>query len=121
MKDSQTIEQQYYWMKVAAKDKFERSLIASTGAAIEIVQDDYVIAYGSDSELKKIQKLGRLVAASNLAYEPLDYPPKDAAFHNYAELTAAMKTLADANPNLVKINAGLLCGFCSGKAKPVRI
>ncbi len=98
---------EYYWMKVSATDKFQRSVIASTGAAIEIVKDDYVIAYGNDIELSKIKKLGWLLASSNLAEEmsQKDFPTKDAAYHNYAELTEAISTLAKNNPDIVSLSS----------------
>lgn len=94
---------EYYWIKVAADDKFERSLIAETGAAIEIVKDDYVIAYGNDIELKKLQKLGWVTAFSNLAQE--DFPVKDSPYHNYAELTDALTQLAQANRDIVSMTS----------------
>jgi carboxypeptidase T len=101
VKQAQSTDQNYYWMKVAAKDKFQRSVVANTGAAIEIVKEDFVIAYGSDIELAQIKKLGWLQASSNLAQE--DYPAKDAVYHNYAELTDALSKLASENPDLVKL------------------
>ena len=107
VKYANSIDSQYYWMKVAAQDKFQRSVISSTGAAIEIVKDDYVIAYGNDIELAKIKKLGWLLASSNLAEEMKikDFPTKDAAYHNYAELTEALNTLAKNNPDIVRMSS----------------
>ena len=98
---------QYYWMKVVADNKFQRSVIASTGAAIEIVKDDYVIAYGNDIELAKIKDLGWLIAASNLNDElsAKDFPTKDAAYHNYAELTEALNFLAKSNPDILHLSS----------------
>lgn len=107
IKYANSTDTQFYWMKVAASDKFQRSVIASTGAAIEIVKDDYVIAYGNDVELNKIKKLGWLVAASNLAEEmnAKDFPTKDSAYHNYAELTDALNTIARNNPDIVHMSS----------------
>lgn len=105
VKQVQSSDHQYYWMKVKAKDKFERSVIANTGAAIEIVKDDYVIAYGSDIELAAIKKLGWLEASSNLANEMKDFPTEDAAYHNYTELTNELKDLAAKNPDLVQLSS----------------
>ncbi len=107
IKNANSYDTQYYWMKVAADDKFERSVIASTGAAIEIVKDDYVIAYGNDIELGKIKKLGWLLAASNLAEEmsAKDFPTKDAAYHNYTELTEELNLLARNNPDIVHMSS----------------
>ena len=103
IKPASSTDRQYYWMKVAATDKFQRSVIASTGAAIEIVKEDFVIAYGNDIELAKIKKLGWLQASSNLAQE--DFPAKDAEYHNYAELTDDLNALAKANPELVRLTS----------------
>jgi carboxypeptidase T len=107
VKQANSTSNQYYWMKVAATDKFQRSVIASTGAAIEIVKDDYVIAYGSDIELARIKKLGWLQASSNLAEEmgAQDFPTKDAAYHNYAELTQALSNLAKNSPDIVQMSS----------------
>ena len=109
----QSESQNYYWMKIAAEDKFQRSVIADMGVAIEIVKDDYVIAYGSDVELAKIKAKGWLLAASNLEQEmqfaekagKLDYPSADSVFHNYAELTSELTALANANPSIVKMTS----------------
>lgn len=106
-KQAQSTDAQYYWMKIAATDKFQRSVVASTGAAVEIVKDDYVIAYGNDIELAKIKKLGWLLASSNLAQEihAKDFPTQDSAYHNYAELTSALRELADKNPDIVRMTS----------------
>lgn len=98
---------QYYWMKIAATNKFQRSVVASTGAAIEIVKDDYVIAYGNDIELAKIKKLGWLQASSNLAEEmsTKDFPKEDSAYHNYKELTDALNKIAKENPDIARLSS----------------
>ena len=103
MQPAHSNNHEYYWIKVAAKDKFQRSIIADSGAAIEIVKEDFVIAYGSDVELKKLQKLGWVQAYSNLAQE--DFPSKDAAYHNYTELTEELNKLAAANRDLVRMTS----------------
>ena len=104
LKKVQSTDYQYYWMKVAATDKFQRSVIANTGVAIEIVKDDYVIAYGNDLQKEQLNKLGWLQAASNLAQEK-DFPSKDTAYHNYDELVTAITKLANENPDLVKLTS----------------
>lgn len=105
--------QNYYWMKIKATDKFSRSIVASTGVAIENIKEDYVIAYGSESELTQIKNLGLLIASSNLQDErnfndkngvtSFDFPDQDDAYHNYDELTEALTKIANQNPNLVKM------------------
>lgn len=98
--------QEYYWMKIRAKDKFERSVVANI-VSIENAKEDFVIAYGSKAELNKIKDLGWLESYSDLYEEARfhgkDYPEKDSVYHNYAELTTALNKLANENPRLVRI------------------
>lgn len=105
---AQSTSNQRYWMKIRAKDKFERSVIANI-VGIENTKADYVIAFGSDEELKQIQKLGWLISYSNLAEENRlsgkDFPTNDSEFHNYEELTADLKKLANENPTLVAMTS----------------
>ena len=112
---AQSTNHKYYWMKIEARDKFQRSVIANTGASIEIVKDDYVIAYGSEINLAKIKSVARVIAASdimaeqkfhmNTGFGTLDFPPSDSAFHNYSELTTELQKLATANPDLVHLTS----------------
>lgn len=105
---AQSTSNQRYWMKISAKDKFQRSVIASI-VGIENATEDYVVAFGNDDELKQIQKLGWLLSYSNLADEQRfsgkDFPAKDSAYHNYAEMTAELQKLANENPTLVTMGS----------------
>ncbi len=112
---AQSTEHKYYWMKIEAHDKFQRSIIANTGATIEIVKEDYVIAYGNEKNLKQIKSIARVMAASDLRDEDRfhastgfgtrEFPASDSAFHNYSELTAALQKLATENPDLVQLTS----------------
>ena len=112
---AQSTNHKYYWIKIEAHDKFQRSVIANTGASIEIVKDDYVIAYGSEVNLAKIKSVARVIAASdimaeqkfhmNTGFGTLDFPPSDSAFNNYSELTTELEKLATANPDLVHLTS----------------
>lgn len=92
-----------YWMKIRALDKFERSVIESSGISIELVKDDYVIAYGGEDEIAIAKKLGWLEASSPLISKK-DFPTDDSEFHNYAELTEALQKLARENPDIVSLD-----------------
>lgn len=98
-----------YWMKIAASNKQTRTQIANTGVSIETVKDDYVIAYGSETELAAIKKLGLLQASSDLSKEsinrPQDFPSQDQAYHNYAELTDELHQMAQANSNIMQLTS----------------
>ncbi len=102
---AKSTDHQYYWMKIKASDQFQRSVIANTGVAIEIVKEDFVIAYGNDIELQRIEKLGWLQASSNLANEIKDFPNKDGIYHNYQELTLALQDIAQKNSDLVQMSS----------------
>jgi carboxypeptidase T len=111
---AQSTNANYYWMKIFAENKFDRSVLANDGIAIEIVQDNYVIAYGNDHDLNKIKNRGLLLASSDLQIEnnyrknlinAKDYPAKDSAYHNYQELTEALKNLTAKNSDLVKMTS----------------
>jgi carboxypeptidase T len=101
---SQSLNETYYWMKIRALDKFERSVIESAGISIELAKEDYIIAYGSEFELEKAKKLGWLIASSPILREK-DFPANDSDFNNYAEITAAMQTLAKDNPDIISLDS----------------
>lgn len=104
---NQANSRQYYWLKIKATDKFQRSIISEDGIAIEIVKDDYVIAYGSDLEKEKMEKRGWLLASSNLLLEKdfgaKDFPQQDQLYHNYTELTTALNQLASENSDIMRL------------------
>ncbi len=100
---------QYYWLKIKAQDKFQRSIITEDGIAIEIVKDDYVIAYGSEREKQLMEKRGWLLSASNLYLEKQagakDFPQQDQLYHNYLELTTELNNLVKENSDIMKLNS----------------
>ncbi len=90
-----------YWMKVKATNKFERSKIANTGAVIENVAPDYVIAFGSLKEMKAVKRTGLLLESFVYDVQLMDFPTNDTKFHNYGELLAELKAVADSAPEIV--------------------
>ena len=100
---------QFYWLKIQAYDKFQRSIISEDGIAIEIVRDDYVIAYGSEIEKEKMEKRGWLLASSNLVIEKemgaKDFPQEDQLYHSYTELTTELNALAKDNSDIMKLGS----------------
>lgn len=103
---AQTTDVAQYWMKINATDKFQRSVIADTGAAIEIIADDYVIAIGNLEEKKRIEDLGWMDVSFALT-DAMDFPAKDADYHNYAEMTKEIDDLVAAHSKVAqKITIG---------------
>jgi hypothetical protein len=76
----------------------DRTAIAQTGAAIDEVGANYVIVRATPEEASIISALGypiqRMVSTQ-------DFPPADAAYHNYAELSDEVLAVANAHPDLV--------------------
>lgn len=93
-----------YWVQVEAKDSFERSLIANTGASIESVFEDYVLAFASTETLRDLEKNHKVTSAVP-ALSAFDFPQNDQAFHNYFELEDALFNLASQYPNIAKLES----------------
>lgn len=93
-----------YWMKIKAADKFERTLVAETGVTIETVREDFVVALGNEEEKQALENLGILEVSFPMTAE-MDFPAKDAAFHNYDEMTKKLQDLAAAHPSISKLSS----------------
>jgi carboxypeptidase T len=94
-----------FWMKLKAKNKFERSLIADTGVAIEFVAEDYVIALGHSSTLSKLKAYNLVESSTAISAFDKSFPRKDEAFHDYAELTVALQKLQAKFPEMVSLTS----------------
>ena len=105
--DARADKDDLYWMKIRTKGKFERSAIANLGITIEGVDDDFVIAYGNQAEFAAVEKTGRLIVGFPLKgnTKTLDFPTSDSQFHNYAELTTEMNSLAAKYPDLTELKS----------------
>lgn len=97
-------ESTQFWMKIRAKDKFERSKIANTGVSIETTREDFVVGIGTLEEKKAVEKLGLLEVSFPLTAE-MDFPAKDAAFHNYSEMTEKLHSLAAQHPQIARLSS----------------
>lgn len=99
---AQTSSGNRYWMKIKASDQFQRSVIADIGAAIEKVEEDYVVAIGTLEEKNAIEKLGWM-DVSFVLNDSLDFPVEDADFHNYDEMVAALVKIHDMYPTITDL------------------
>ena len=93
------------WMRVKAKDKFERTRIADTGVSIEITADDYVMVIGNDAQAATLKKMGILESQLPATADMLDFPTKDSNFHNYAELKLELDKLATQYPKITALDS----------------
>jgi hypothetical protein len=81
----------------------QRNAIASTGAAIDGVQHAVVEITATGSEVRALRALGftvRAIPAATVGAEvsTLDFPSRDAAYHNYAETSAEVNAIVAQYP-----------------------
>lgn len=93
-----------YWLKIKASNKFERTAIENMGIPIDIVREDYVISYGSQSDVEQLKNKKLLIAQSPVV-NATDFPAQDGIYHNYEEVTAALQQLASENPDIISLNS----------------
>jgi len=87
------------WLVRDVSTREQRSAVAATGAGIDEVRPDAVVVRATPSERAAIGRLGFQVEPF---VEAQDFPPADAAYHNYAETLADLDALAQAHPATVR-------------------
>jgi carboxypeptidase T len=90
-----------FWIKIPAKDKYERTKIANLGLAIDYVAEDYVISFGRQYEIKQLEAAGFSMQTFKYDSKSMDFPADDADFHNYAELKEAIRKMQASHPEIV--------------------
>ncbi|BCJ52915.1 carboxypeptidase T [Actinoplanes sp. NBRC 14428] len=83
----------------------QRNTIASTGVAIDSVEHAVVEVTATGSEVKALRSLGftvKKIEATGASDDvsTLDFPSRDAAYHNYAEMVAEVDTIVARYPNI---------------------
>lgn len=86
-------------IRAFAANKAQRNKIAQLGIPIDGVASDYVTVFGTETDLKKIKKLG-IHTEVEMSFAD-GFPTSDAAFHDHAETLAELDSLAKDFPNIV--------------------
>lgn len=94
-----------YWIKANATNKEERTKVINTGANIEAVRDDYVVAVGTAEEVEAIKKLGMLETSFSYPNSVKDFPREDEKFHNYNEVLKVMQEIRTLAPEVVALES----------------
>ena len=89
-----------YTVVLAAPDRDARTRLAQTGVAIDAIGPGTVTSVVDAAGLARLQRQG----LRPLAVTPLDFPPVDSAYHNYAEMMAAIEQAAAAYPDIVRVS-----------------
>jgi carboxypeptidase T len=80
----------------------QRTAVARTGAAIVQVNRASVLVTASATDAKALRRAGfRLTARARKT----DFPSADAAYHNYAEMTAQVNAVRAAHPDIVSTSS----------------
>ncbi|HEX9441034.1 MAG TPA: M14 family metallopeptidase, partial [Roseiflexaceae bacterium] len=95
---AQALVQRYRVVGVATRE--QRSAIAATGVAIEVVGPGYVEMIATAAQVQRVAALGFAV---ELAPRPADFTPADAAYHSYDEMVAEIQAVAAAHPAIVRL------------------
>jgi murein tripeptide amidase MpaA len=104
---AQPAERERSWRVEGVSGRAARSAVATTGAAVELVQRSALVVTATPAEVARIRRLGHRVtllgeARSPAAGEARAFPPADSGYHDYAELGAEVAAVAAAYPNLVR-------------------
>jgi carboxypeptidase T len=94
----------YYQVILPAADHVARTALVDSGVAIDAIGKDSVVTIVDADGLARLREQGMQL----LSVAPLDFPPVDSAYHNYAEMTAAIQQIAAAYPEITRVyTAGL--------------
>ncbi|MDG4763295.1 M14 family zinc carboxypeptidase [Solwaraspora sp. WMMD406] len=91
----------------------DRDAVAKTGAAIDYIEHGVLNITATRAEIRAIEALGfeveavRAPARDTGDVGTMDFPPSDSAYHNYAEMTAAVNKVVADHPTIArKISIG---------------
>ncbi len=89
-----------YRVILPAQDRAARTELANRGVAIDAIDPGTVTTVVDAAGLARLQGEG----LRPLAVSPLDFPPTDSAYHNYAEMVAAIQQAATAHPDIMRVS-----------------
>ena len=91
-------------MILPAADRTARTALTEAGVAIDAIGKDSAVTIVDADGLARLREQGM----TPLSVAPLDFPPADSAYHNYAEMTTAIQQIAAAHPDITRVyTAGL--------------
>ncbi|OFZ22900.1 MAG: hypothetical protein A2X94_14805 [Bdellovibrionales bacterium GWB1_55_8] len=97
------------FVRIAAKNQAERSALADLGISIEVVRSDSVWSISAPAMVEAVKSAGFTILESYDAQEAfsgpgsLDFPSADQRYHNYAEMTSALRTLQSKHADITRI------------------
>lgn len=95
-----------YFVRVKALDKFDRTKIVNLGVSIEAVRSDSVYGLASERVIERLRASDAVILESFRLKEGIrawDFPPADASFHNYQELTKELERIVDSRKDIMRL------------------
>lgn len=89
----------FYLVTLPAADREERTALGRAGIAIASVGAETVTAVMDAAQVRALYRQG----LTPITIAPLDFPPADAAYHNYEEMVAAIWHAADTHPDITRV------------------
>lgn len=90
-----------YSVRAFAKNQQERTALSNVGIAIDAVFSDSIMFIGTESDIKKAEQTGIRLDVEELPTRSFNFPSEDEAFHDYAEVLAALDSLVTKHPKIV--------------------
>ncbi len=94
------------WVEVEAPDKAARQKAVDSGISVEEVKPGSAAGFATPKALARAKAAGLKVKSTvtvRQRFGTLDFPEKDAIYHNYKELEADMRSIAARAPDLVSL------------------
>ncbi|MBI2789367.1 MAG: zinc carboxypeptidase [Elusimicrobia bacterium] len=94
------------WVELDAPGKAERQAAVDAGISIEEVKPGSAAGFATPKALERAKAAGlkvRTTVTLRQRFGALDFPEKDAIYHNYKELEAELRSLAARAPDLVSV------------------
>ncbi len=94
------------WVEIEAPGRTERQAAVDAGISVEEIKPGVAAGFATPKALARAKAAGLKVRATvslRQRFGALDFPEKDALYHNYKELEADMRSLAARAPDLVSM------------------
>jgi carboxypeptidase T len=94
------------WVEIEAPGKIQRQAAVDAGISVEEIKPGTAAGFATPEALKSAKAAGlkiRSTVTLRQRFGALDFPEKDAIYHNYKELEAAMRSLVARAPDLASL------------------
>jgi carboxypeptidase T len=95
------------FVHIEVTTKEQRTTLANLGMAIDSVKSDAVYGTANDATLARIRNVGFKIKETFVlnakGLDALGFPEQDGRYHDYEEMTAALRTVVEENPEIMRM------------------